>query len=366
MAIQHLTSLNLHLFLIHRINKNKNNKNNKNMTWVHMSDSFNLKSIFQDEIREKRLQREKEKLNNNNKHAKISSSNDINQDINKDISDNESKSNDQPVDSEDEFLDKSLSALSLPIRLSESESKKDRFKRLKKASKFTFFTKSSPDELVDPMDTELITTSLLVNDQVKTKRLITLFIKRLLNKWKNDLNNNENNKEDDTEDRKSFSREQYYTCCNLLESLFKLLKSTDDGSEKESSSSSLSMELLTCITTICFYMQKREYLKANDMYLRLTIGNATWPIGISMLGIKKEKEKEKEKENPSTPVSTSTSSSTPLITPSISSIIQGKREDTKKGMLVDESTRKWIQSLKRLISYCQIVYPPLDSFQTMG
>lgn len=31
-------------------------------------------------------------------------------------------------------------------------------------------------------------------------------------------------------------------------------------------------------------MQKRQYQKANDSYLRLSIGNAPWPIGVTMVG----------------------------------------------------------------------------------
>jgi len=29
-------------------------------------------------------------------------------------------------------------------------------------------------------------------------------------------------------------------------------------------------------------MQKREYMNANDAYLRLSIGNAPWPIGMPL------------------------------------------------------------------------------------
>lgn len=31
-------------------------------------------------------------------------------------------------------------------------------------------------------------------------------------------------------------------------------------------------------------MQKRQYQRANDSYLRLSIGNAPWPIGVTMVG----------------------------------------------------------------------------------
>ena len=41
------------------------------------------------------------------------------------------------------------------------------------------------------------------------------------------------------------------------------------------------------------YMQEREYLKANDSYLRLSIGNAPWPIGVTMVGIHERSAREK-------------------------------------------------------------------------
>lgn len=42
--------------------------------------------------------------------------------------------------------------------------------------------------------------------------------------------------------------------------------------------------MLTRIAEIVHYMQKREYQRANDAYLRLSIGNAPWPIGVTMVG----------------------------------------------------------------------------------
>lgn len=42
--------------------------------------------------------------------------------------------------------------------------------------------------------------------------------------------------------------------------------------------------MLARIAEIVYYMQKRQYQKANDSYLRLSIGNAPWPIGVTMVG----------------------------------------------------------------------------------
>jgi pre-mRNA-splicing factor 18 len=53
---------------------------------------------------------------------------------------------------------------------------------------------------------------------------------------------------------------------------------------KQLKKGTLEPDIVARVTEICFYMQKREYLKANDSYLRLSIGNAPWPIGVTMVG----------------------------------------------------------------------------------
>lgn len=47
---------------------------------------------------------------------------------------------------------------------------------------------------------------------------------------------------------------------------------------------SLPADMLARIAEIVHYMQKRAYQRANDAYLRLSIGNAPWPIGVTMVG----------------------------------------------------------------------------------
>lgn len=48
----------------------------------------------------------------------------------------------------------------------------------------------------------------------------------------------------------------------------------------------LEPDVLMNIAKIAHYMQVREYLKANDAYLQLSIGNAPWPIGVTMVGVR--------------------------------------------------------------------------------
>ncbi len=62
----------------------------------------------------------------------------------------------------------------------------------------------------------------------------------------------------------------------------------------------------------------RQYTKANDKYIQLSIGNAPWPMGVAMLGITVKRN-----------------------APKLSHVFN------------DEMTRKWMQALKRIISVSQ-------------
>ncbi|PIK48398.1 putative pre-mRNA-splicing factor 18 [Apostichopus japonicus] len=44
-------------------------------------------------------------------------------------------------------------------------------------------------------------------------------------------------------------------------------------------------DLLDSLVQIVKFMLEREYVKANDEYLQMAIGNAPWPIGVTMVGI---------------------------------------------------------------------------------
>jgi len=110
-----------------------------------------------------------------------------------------------------------------------------------------------------------------------------------------------------------------------LKPLFKTLRSR-----------SLPPDMLARMAEIVHYMQKRQYQRANDSYLRLSIGNAPWPIGVTMVGIHERSAREK-----------------------ISA-------DQVAHVLNDEVSRKYIQSLKRLLTFSQTKYPPSDISQLMG
>lgn len=46
----------------------------------------------------------------------------------------------------------------------------------------------------------------------------------------------------------------------------------------------LPADVLGRLSEIVHHMQSRQYQRANDSYLRLSIGTAAWPIGVTMVG----------------------------------------------------------------------------------
>jgi pre-mRNA-splicing factor 18 len=50
------------------------------------------------------------------------------------------------------------------------------------------------------------------------------------------------------------------------------------------SAQDLEPDVLRLLSEVIHYAQMRSYQRANDAYLRLSIGNAAWPIGVTMVG----------------------------------------------------------------------------------
>ncbi|WWC63950.1 uncharacterized protein I303_106556 [Kwoniella dejecticola CBS 10117] len=110
-----------------------------------------------------------------------------------------------------------------------------------------------------------------------------------------------------------------------LKPLFKSLRSRD-----------LPPDVLRLLAELVHHMQSRSYLKANDAYLRLSIGNAAWPIGVTSVGIHERSAREKI------------------------------GQDNIAHVLNDEVSRKYIQAVKRLLTFSQTIRPPADVSQLMG
>ncbi|RAL68724.1 hypothetical protein DID88_007424 [Monilinia fructigena] len=94
--------------------------------------------------------------------------------------------------------------------------------------------------------------------------------------------------------------------------------------------------ILEPIVEIVKAAQEKRYVDANDGYLRLSIGKAAWPIGVTMVGIHERSAREK------------------------------LHESDKGHVMGDEITRKFLQSIKRCLSFAQVRWPPEDIRQLMG
>ncbi|KAF2396313.1 hypothetical protein EJ06DRAFT_545094 [Trichodelitschia bisporula] len=96
--------------------------------------------------------------------------------------------------------------------------------------------------------------------------------------------------------------------------------------------------ILAAVVEIVNAAQERRYVHANDGYLRLSIGKAAWPIGVTMVGIHERSAREKLHEN----------------------------DKGTAHIMSDENTRKYLQSIKRCLSFAQTRWPPDDLLQLMG
>ncbi|SCV00367.1 LANO_0F06502g1_1 [Lachancea nothofagi CBS 11611] len=88
----------------------------------------------------------------------------------------------------------------------------------------------------------------------------------------------------------------------------------------------LSSEFVTSLSTILYHIQQAQFSLATQSYMKLSIGNVAWPIGVTSVGIHARSAQER---------------------------IQGK--DKIANVMLDEPTRLWITSIKRLISFSELL-----------
>ncbi|KAH6799649.1 hypothetical protein C2S51_036133 [Perilla frutescens var. frutescens] len=147
---------------------------------------------------------------------------------------------------------------------------------------------------------------------------ILVYFKKLLNEWNQELN-----EMSETEKRTAKGKSMVATfkqCARYLSPLFKFCRKKvlpDDI-----------RQALMIVVRCCM---KRDYLAAMDHYIKMAIGNAPWPIGVTMVGIHERSAREK------------------IYTNSVAHIMN------------DETTRKYLQSIKRLMTFAQRRYPTMPS-----
>lgn len=146
------------------------------------------------------------------------------------------------------------------------------------------------------------------------QKIILYFWKTLQKMWETQLNRRSDAEKRSPEGRRAlavFMQNQQH-----LQPLFKHLKKRD-----------LPEELIPLFTDIVQCVEAREYQKANDWYLRMSIGNAAWPIGVTQVGIHSRGGREK------------------IFSQHIAHILN------------DETQRKYIHACKRLMTFCQTIFP---------
>ncbi|XP_057780741.1 uncharacterized protein LOC130999243 [Salvia miltiorrhiza] len=155
-------------------------------------------------------------------------------------------------------------------------------------------------------------------DELCDEDKILVFFKKLLNEWNQELD-----EMSETEKRTAKGKSMVATfkqCARYLTPLFKFCRKKvlpDDI-----------RQALMIVVKCCM---KRDYLAAMDHYIKMAIGNAPWPIGVTMVGIHERSAREK------------------IYTNSVAHIMN------------DETTRKYLQSIKRLMTFAQRRYPTMPS-----
>ncbi|CAK3978556.1 mRNA splicing factor [Lecanosticta acicola] len=155
-------------------------------------------------------------------------------------------------------------------------------------------------------------------------RQIASYFDMLLSEWQRDLARRSKEVTESSTGKQAFNA--FVAARDNLRPLFKKMEAND-----------LSDTLLAAVLEIVHLAQLKRYVNANDAYLRLSIGKAAWPIGVTMVGIHERSAREKLHET-----------------------------ENQAHILSDETTRKMLQGIKRCLSYAQIRWPPDDISQLMG
>jgi len=223
-------------------------------------------------------------------------------------------------DIKDEELIEKLREMGEPAKLF-GETHKQRLRRYRKLG--IVMTKGpipTSLELVEEKDMKVET---MPKDPTERKflfRQLASYFTMVLKEWEEAL---------EKEKRDTFaSKAAYNAMIQSKENMTPLFRKFEKGDLDEG--------VLEPIVEIVKAAQERRYVDANDGYLRLSIGKAAWPIGVTMVGIHERSAREK------------------------------LHESDKGHVMGDEVTRKFLQSIKRCLSFAQVRWPPEDIRQLMG
>nr|CAG4641592.1 EOG090X03WO [Eurycercus lamellatus] len=145
-------------------------------------------------------------------------------------------------------------------------------------------------------------------------KVISQLLKLLLQIWGQKLNSRPEAEKRSVKGKRASAT--YGQTQQYLKPLFKKLRNK-----------SIQDDILDSLTIIVGHLLNRNYVIANDAYLQMAIGNAPWPIGVTMVGIHARTGREK------------------IFSKHVAHVLN------------DETQRKYIQGLKRLMTKCQYFFP---------
>ncbi|CAI5747334.1 unnamed protein product [Peronospora destructor] len=144
------------------------------------------------------------------------------------------------------------------------------------------------------------------------------FFKGMLQKWEKDLASRPDHVKRTAQGK--IAVKTMKQCKDYIRPLFKLCKQRKVPSD-----------ILPKLVDIVKFCRQGEFVMANDAYIKLAIGNAAWPIGVTMVGIHERTGREKINSN------------------------------KQAHVMNNESQRKYLTSVKRLMSYAQSISSVLPS-----
>jgi len=147
---------------------------------------------------------------------------------------------------------------------------------------------------------------------------VLFFFKKILREWELELASRPSEETSTTKGKVDSATHKQTR--KYIRPLLKLLKSRKTSSD-----------ILKQVEKIVDCCLAREYTRANEAYLLMAIGNAAWPMGVTMVGIHERAGREK------------------IFSQQVAHVLN------------DETQRKYIQSIKRLMTYCQQLYPTRPS-----
>jgi pre-mRNA-splicing factor 18 len=153
------------------------------------------------------------------------------------------------------------------------------------------------------------------DDFATSEEFILYFFKRMLSEWENELDARP--KEVRLSERGKMASATQKQTRQFIKPLFKLLKTHTTPSD-----------VLKACEKMCISCLNKEYNLADEAYLTMAIGNAAWPMGVTMVSIHER------------------AGRTKIFSQQVAHVLN------------DETQRKYIQSVKRLMTYCQEHYPP--------